>query len=349
VCGNSVREPGEQCDDGNTINLDGCDSTCQFEQDQRLNALTLQFGTDSDCPLNALGSAIASLAQGQLQQALSAGVADGSVTAAYKLFGLTDLSGNSGTVQIGVVHGSPIIPSASADGGVVFPDGGAPVYDGTKDLEWWYHVDPLSIDANRVPTAMLSGTISNHVLTASGNASLTLNLAGQPAQLNLTGIKLRSFIATPPTTPTMSATGTTPGHLASEHLDPMLASFASTGGSAGTNKLCGNITAASLANIPVPQQLASGGSNACGENYTTSGNSLLDVFVGGCTVFIIQVVSPTQPDTLGGDTYVLSTSGTRHVSACSDNGNTIDLATCLGKATYSSYLQFTTDRVILKP
>lgn len=32
VCGNGVRETGEQCDDGNTDNDDGCSSTCQNEE-----------------------------------------------------------------------------------------------------------------------------------------------------------------------------------------------------------------------------------------------------------------------------------------------------------------------------
>lgn len=31
VCGNTVRETGEQCDDGNTANNDGCSSTCTLE------------------------------------------------------------------------------------------------------------------------------------------------------------------------------------------------------------------------------------------------------------------------------------------------------------------------------
>src|SRR5262249_4989754 len=31
VCGNGIVEPGEQCDDNNTVNGDGCSSTCQFE------------------------------------------------------------------------------------------------------------------------------------------------------------------------------------------------------------------------------------------------------------------------------------------------------------------------------
>jgi len=32
VCGNNLVESGEQCDDGNTVNADGCSSTCQNEQ-----------------------------------------------------------------------------------------------------------------------------------------------------------------------------------------------------------------------------------------------------------------------------------------------------------------------------
>jgi large repetitive protein len=31
VCGNGIVEPGEQCDDGNTLSGDGCSSTCQVE------------------------------------------------------------------------------------------------------------------------------------------------------------------------------------------------------------------------------------------------------------------------------------------------------------------------------
>jgi cysteine-rich repeat protein len=32
VCGNGVVEPGEQCDDGNLTNGDGCSETCETEQ-----------------------------------------------------------------------------------------------------------------------------------------------------------------------------------------------------------------------------------------------------------------------------------------------------------------------------
>ncbi len=33
-CGNGVKESGEECDDGNTVNGDGCSSTCQKEEDE---------------------------------------------------------------------------------------------------------------------------------------------------------------------------------------------------------------------------------------------------------------------------------------------------------------------------
>src|SRR5262249_22199241 len=31
VCGNGLLEPGEQCDDGNTVDGDGCSAACVFE------------------------------------------------------------------------------------------------------------------------------------------------------------------------------------------------------------------------------------------------------------------------------------------------------------------------------
>jgi cysteine-rich repeat protein len=35
TCGNSIVEPGEQCDDGNTTPGDGCSATCQLEKNQK--------------------------------------------------------------------------------------------------------------------------------------------------------------------------------------------------------------------------------------------------------------------------------------------------------------------------
>ena len=36
VCGNEIVEQGEQCDDGNTANGDGCSSTCQTEENEKV-------------------------------------------------------------------------------------------------------------------------------------------------------------------------------------------------------------------------------------------------------------------------------------------------------------------------
>lgn len=43
ICGNGVVEPGEECDDGNTSDGDGCSSECRYEHPDRL--LGAQFCT----------------------------------------------------------------------------------------------------------------------------------------------------------------------------------------------------------------------------------------------------------------------------------------------------------------
>jgi cysteine-rich repeat protein len=337
VCGDGVRTGAEQCDDGNTVNLDGCDSSCNFEQDQRVNSLTLQFATDADCSPNALGGAIASIAQGSLQTSLSKGVSDGSISILMQALGLADSSGSDGPLQLGIMNGAPVAGTG---------------YNGNSDLDWWYTTDPTSIDANRRPLHVLAGNLSAHKLTASGaSVTLGITLAGARAALTMNQVRLSGFTGAPPTAPTIATAGTTPGHLPSESLDPALTSFATTGGSAGTDKLCGNITAESLSHVPAPAALIQGGASPCTQGYTVS-SSLVDVLVGGCTItvviFPITAITPTQPDTPGGDRFTLALDGNHHVASCTDNGAAVDLATCLASATYSSYFQFATDRVIAK-
>jgi cysteine-rich repeat protein len=329
LCGNGVRDPGEQCDDGNTNGLDGCSATCGFEQVERMNSMQMMFNTDSFCTANALGGAVGSQAQSQLQSAIGGKVTDGTINV---LFAVDDMTGqDAASVTLGSFVGTPM----------------AGVQPG---LDAWYTVKQQSLTVAGQSVTTLPGQISNGVLTAGpGNVSFALALGGAGGELDLSSTRAKATIGAM-STPTMS-TGSSPGHMTSENLDPTLKAFGSTSGS----QLCGNISASSLAAVPAPDQLTSG-STSCSQGYT-SANSLLDVFVGGCTVFIVQALKPTQPDknndtvaAVGaGGPYKLTAGGDHKVNGCKDkSGASVDLAACLHTASYSAGFKFTTQRVIIK-
>jgi cysteine-rich repeat protein len=346
VCGDGKRGGKEQCDDGNKTDLDGCDHACNFEQDQRVNWLQLPMGntaTDTYCTINALGAAIVGgIAQNDVQMSLTNGVGDGSITIAFKMFGLTDLSGvQSQTVMMGLVGGTP----AAAPGGVT--------YSGAKDLDWWYTVDPNTIDGTRTPKTLLTGTVASQVLNGTAaTVPLTITIAGAVANLTINNVKMTSSIGATSKPTVSGAAMTTPGHLATENLDPALVSYASAGlqTAAGGAKLCGNVTALSLSQVKAPTALVGCGLTNCTQCFTAT-NTLLDVLVSGCGSIIGTQIRAVQPDqsSTPGVTYKLTLNGTHQVTGCTDNkGNTVALATCLAAAEYSSYFRFTTDRVIVK-
>ena len=340
VCGNGIREAGEQCDDGNTTNLDGCDDKCQFEQDHRANSVTMQFGTSSMCTANALGGAISSSAQSQFQTSVNTSVTDGALTMAFKFMGLTDLSGKSSqSFHLGGLTGNPYAAPTNE------------TYNGNSDLDWWYATDTTDLDGNRDPTSLLPASISGMSLSAGpGRMSLTLAFGGGPVPLSASSVRIAASIGSS-STPTESTA--TPGHLAAEHLDPSLVSFASM----SNGQFCGNLSALSLSKAPVPATLLS---KAACQGITTS-NSLLDLLVAGCKISVIgipvTVISPTQPDQVdpdataagAGGPYRLSLGASSHVTGCADkSGAAVNLTQCLTAAAYSSYLTFATDRVIMK-
>jgi cysteine-rich repeat protein len=344
VCGNGVRDNGEQCDDGNTANLDGCNATCQFEQNQRVDYLKMQFATDMVCAKNALGAAIVNgIAQGQLQTSLDNGVADGSISILFAMLGITDLTGTAEPkAKIGVLNGTPQKPM------------GAPMYSGTADLDWWYTADPMSIDMMRVPTAALNGSIVAKALTAGpGSVSLLLNLGGNmPSALSMSNVVVNVTVGAT-SKPTVAMNNLPPGHVTAENLDPNLVSYGTTGqqNANGAGKLCGNVSALSLSKVPLPAAVIQN----C--NQYTAQNSILDLVVGGCTAFgIIQLVKSTQPDQTdpnapvagAGPPYTLSASKGKTIDTCTDkNKMAVPIATCEAAAAYSSYFKFTTDRVII--
>ena len=341
VCGNAIREAGEQCDDGNLTNLDGCSSQCRFEQSQRINQLKIQFATDTVCTQNAFGGAFKSSAQSQLQTGLDASVKAGSTSIVFTMLGLDDLTGtNDPSVSVGILNVTPV-----AAPGIT--------YDGNNDLDWWHNIDASDIDASRVPVQQLSGKFLLKRLSASGSGRLVFDLSGSPRPWHMSSLRLDSDSgASSP--PTLAAVAAPPGHVAAEHLDPALTSYASSGASV-SGELCGNVSASSLAAIPVPAALLSGGAGACTEGYTVN-HSLLDAMVGGCHVLggFIVAISPTQPDVNdasvppagAGPPYVLVE--TSHaVTSCKDKtGAVVNLTACLNGAAYSSFFKFSTDRVI---
>ncbi len=100
------------------------------------------------------------------------------------------------------------------------------------------------------------------------------------------------------------------------------------------------------------------GQIACDQKYTTA-NTLLDVFVNGCTVFnFVTVITPTQPDQAdpgmpaagAGAPYTFTTNATtKAVTGCRDKNNqTVDFNTCRNAAAYSAFFKFATGRVIPK-
>jgi cysteine-rich repeat protein len=346
VCGDGCRDTskGEQCDDGNVVNLDGCDSHCKFEQNQRAIAVHMLYATDSYCTHNALGGAVGSNAQSTLQGEIDTAISNGTMNVMFAMLGLADPTGQNGTLQIGGVTGNPVAAPLHQ------------TYSGTSDLDWWYTTQADTLDGSRVPKNQIPASIShtNLATTGTGSMTLTLVIGSGPVQLNASGVKLKASIGTS-SAPTETVRGQTPGHIIAEHLDPALTAF----GSMGAGELCGNISASSLKAAPVAQSLQTGGSVPCDEGYGP-GNNMLDVIVGGCTkneiITTIVIFSPTQPDQVdpgapaagAGGPYKFSMSG-GSVSACKDkNGSVVDLTTCERAAAYSSALTFNSDRVILK-
>jgi len=344
VCGDYTRDPLENCDDGNVRSLDGCSSTCTLEQTQRVNSLSLIRVTDAVCTVNRFGGAFNALGALSTNQGIAAGVQAGATSILFHFQGLDDLTGvNDPSVQLGVLSSAPIVPGASA-------------YNGNSDADWWHAVDQTLIDGANNPINNLTGTLAGNALNATGAAQIKLILGGGPATFSLTNMVLNSVTGAP-TTPASSAGVLSPGHLAVEHLDPAVQSFGTmAGATAGQGTLCSNISALSLSQVQVPPALRIG-VGACTQAYTTA-NSLLDVFIGGCTVTGVgnAVAANTQPDQtvpatpapVGTPPFTFTADPTtKIVTGCQDSTPApADLATCLAHLAYSSYFRFTTNRVI---
>jgi len=341
VCGNGTIEGAEQCDDGNLRNLDGCDKSCKYEVVGRMTNIAIQ-GTAAPpgCTptTNALGTrAVTNAALGTLNQSLTTGITDGTTDVMTYFEGLDDLTGVSDPngLNIGVVAGS-LDPAKGA-------------WPMNNPIDWWFFAAGSNVSMG-LPTGVLTnGTLSARALAAGpSDVSLTLLLAGSPALLEM--LQARIW-ATLNGNPAPNTPAPPPAQLASG-----LVVFQTFTGSGNNQGLCGNITVESLAQIPAPQSLSVGGSNACGtgllcgsgaKKYTYCGmgmpvgpncNSLLDILVGGCQVAgcLVTAINPTQPDVPFNGTVANLTLGP---------GNKVPANQTTGdKDAYSSYLKFDGNR-----
>jgi cysteine-rich repeat protein len=341
TCGDYLREAPEQCDDGNLLNLDGCDANCRFEQSMRITDLRLQRTVaPSSCPATKFGSAFTSGTQDLVNGGLGGSIAGGAISIVFRIGGLDDLSGNSDpAVSVGVLSGRVV--------------GHMGAYDGTNDRDWWHAIDANVIDAQRQPLFVLPGSITSRVLNAGpGTANLNLVIAGTPTTLKMSSMTVKMTNSTTTTAPAVSLTGDPPGHLALEHLDPALTSYvsASVPGTPvlpPTGVLCGNIGTQSLAQTVIPSFLRGVACN----NFFDASNSFLDAIVAGCGTSINatqpDTEDPGQPPAGGGPPYTLTFDGTHHVNGCNDkDAQPVDLATCLADAGYSSFWRFAAGRVV---
>jgi cysteine-rich repeat protein len=329
-CGDGVRDPGEECDDGNVINLDGCSGRCRFEPVQRTTSFHLESVSDANCAADALGHAFGLLAQPIINQALASGVS----------------AGNTGFLGYFVDLGQPsgLVDQASLTAALFTaqPTTTAGGYSGTADLDWWYAASPASLGPDRIPTARLSGSLAGGALVLGpGNVSMPFSFGGPLVPASFSHLVVKTMLALP-TAPLQSTNGMPPGYVAADHLDPALIAFPST----TKGVLCGNISAATLARLDLALNLG----NACPPYQT-----YLDWVVGGCVGAIGGVtatqpdqVDPTKPVAGAGPPYRLAISAGR-VTSCFDRLDApVALDACLESAAYSVYFTFATDRVIVR-
>ncbi len=297
--------------------------------------MTINGSTDSFCANNALGLGALQnnfLTLLVLNNDLATGVGNGSTTIAFKFMNITDLAGQNANpgLQLGAIAGTPVTGTG---------------YSGTADTDWWYTTTATTLDSSRTPLSLLPATLSGTKLVATGTIDLAVALTGPVTILHTTGVTINAQVGTA-TTPKVSTGTTTPGHLTTENLDPTLTSF----GTMTNGQLCGNLSAASLSKVPVPTALVG---TFCTPNYAAT-NSLLDVIIGGCVGAV--TIKSTQPDQIdpaapvvgAGAPYKLTQTGTT-VTGCTDKaGVTQSVTACETASAYSSYFDFTSDRVIMK-
>jgi len=287
LCGNGLVEPPEECDDGAAFRLDGCAPDCTYEHVQRMTSLALGGGPGpSSCtpPTNAFGSAFSSLGLTALNTQLATVISDQTLNQLLQILALDDPAAvDDPDLEVGFL-GSALDARGPAPG-----------------LDAWYLAAPGFLDPDDLPAVSLSGAVAARELSAGPGRVEIRFLEGlitaRDARITAVVGSLTSLPGPPP-----------------DQLAPGFAAFESLAADDGNHGMCGNLTVASLAQIPLPAEFTAGGGAECSgscpgsRSYTWCGagnpvgpgcNSLLDLVVGGCSVFppaCVGIVTPTQPD-----------------------------------------------------
>ena len=138
-----------------------------FELVQKVNALSIQGGTDSFAATNRLGSALTSTFLAQFNPSLTTGIGNGTLAILLEMPGLTNFDGSSqSSFNLGIIDSQPLIPS-----------GNPATYSATSDLDWWYAPLQNALYPNGIPTNQLSASFAAGVMHAGpGQFSLLPNL-----------------------------------------------------------------------------------------------------------------------------------------------------------------------------
>jgi cysteine-rich repeat protein len=341
VCGDGVIAGSEQCDDGNTNNLDGCDAGCRYEAVYRATAFAIMRGpAPSYCTptTNRFGNAFSQTVVDLLRDRTKADIDAGAVNVLFQALDLDDLTGVSDpTLAIGLL------------GGELDPARAATWQAGA--IDWWFLANPSSVDTAGRPARRLEpASIQARILTAGPSfAGLHLTFDGRATLLELQEMRIRARIDDPPA-PDVPAPP--PASLAAG-----LAVFRSFTANQTDLGICGNVTVRSLSTIRVPTDLTEG-VTACSATCTNSRvytacpagedpapgkcHSLLDALVGGCkaTSLCSPVMTPTQPD--------VGTGGNTPRTLVADSSGYVSLSqTETNLDGYSMYVQIAANRAHL--
>src|SRR4030095_5981383 len=101
-------------------------------------------------------------------------------------------------------------------------------YSAASNLEWWYLLDPLTVDAGGNALRLMPGGITNQVLSvgpgpfAFANLPLTDSSGGVGLALSSTFVKAMTSTSS---IPLRSTNNFPPGHRPGEQINPALVSF----------------------------------------------------------------------------------------------------------------------------